>query len=225
MAAAGCSVETVVISQSATMTVSAVLDLYQQQVVVGRGLQVNVANATKWVVVIVDGPAELVLAVQGFVDPSVPVISSKASDSTVNNRVLFPATVTLRPTGLQYAMATLYAALAFKWDSVAVLYSKSTYGIAMNSDISTVFNTAGGGTQAPIIVSTVSIEKTITTGMAQDALLSLAQNNPVGIVAFVTADQFKVLGDAVEMLKGHPHNTWVEGCAIEVHESLPLPGM
>lgn len=30
---------------------------------------------------------------------------------------------------------------------------------------------------------------------------------------------------AVEMLKGHPHLDWVDGCEIEVHESLSLPGM
>lgn len=30
---------------------------------------------------------------------------------------------------------------------------------------------------------------------------------------------------AVEMLKGHPHLDWVDGCSIEIHESLPLPGM
>ena len=29
----------------------------------------------------------------------------------------------------------------------------------------------------------------------------------------------------VEMLKGHPHLDWVDGCSIEVHESLSLPGM
>lgn len=31
--------------------------------------------------------------------------------------------------------------------------------------------------------------------------------------------------EAVEMVKGHPHLDWVEGCAVEVHESLALPGM
>lgn len=28
---------------------------------------------------------------------------------------------------------------------------------------------------------------------------------------------------AVEMLKGHPHLEWADGCEIEVYESLPLP--
>lgn len=28
---------------------------------------------------------------------------------------------------------------------------------------------------------------------------------------------------AQEMLKGHPHLTWTEGCEIEVYECLPLP--
>ena len=31
--------------------------------------------------------------------------------------------------------------------------------------------------------------------------------------------------DAAEaMLSGHPHLAWAEGCEIEVHEALPLPG-
>ncbi len=29
---------------------------------------------------------------------------------------------------------------------------------------------------------------------------------------------------AVALLQGHPHLEWAEGCDIEVHESLPLPG-
>jgi hypothetical protein len=37
--------------------------------------------------------------------------------------------------------------------------------------------------------------------------------------------QANSMNEAVAMLKGHPHLDWVEGCEIEVHESLPLPGM
>lgn len=37
--------------------------------------------------------------------------------------------------------------------------------------------------------------------------------------------QANSMDEAVEMLKGHPHLDWVEGCEIEVHESLPTPGM
>ena len=33
------------------------------------------------------------------------------------------------------------------------------------------------------------------------------------------------MDEAVEMLKGHPHLEWMDGCSIEVHESLSLPGM
>jgi len=33
------------------------------------------------------------------------------------------------------------------------------------------------------------------------------------------------MDEAVEYLKSHPHLQWVDGCSIEVHESLPLPGM
>lgn len=31
--------------------------------------------------------------------------------------------------------------------------------------------------------------------------------------------------EAVEMIKGHPHLDWTESCEIEVHESLPTPGI
>jgi hypothetical protein len=37
--------------------------------------------------------------------------------------------------------------------------------------------------------------------------------------------QAENMDEAVEMLKGHPHLDWVDGCSIEVHEEMPLPGM
>jgi hypothetical protein len=30
---------------------------------------------------------------------------------------------------------------------------------------------------------------------------------------------------AIELLKDHPHLAWTEGCEVEVHESLPMPGV
>ncbi len=30
---------------------------------------------------------------------------------------------------------------------------------------------------------------------------------------------------AVAMLKDHPHLAWMDSCEIEVHETMPLPGM
>ncbi len=30
---------------------------------------------------------------------------------------------------------------------------------------------------------------------------------------------------AKKMLDGHPHLSWHDGCSIEVHEFLPMPGM
>lgn len=33
------------------------------------------------------------------------------------------------------------------------------------------------------------------------------------------------MSGAVDMLKMHPHLDWMDACEIEVHESLPLPGM
>jgi len=35
--------------------------------------------------------------------------------------------------------------------------------------------------------------------------------------------QAENMQEAVEMLKGHPHLEWTDGCEIEVHESMPLP--
>lgn len=37
--------------------------------------------------------------------------------------------------------------------------------------------------------------------------------------------QANTMDETAEMLKSHPHLDWVEGCEIEIHESLPLPGM
>jgi hypothetical protein len=37
--------------------------------------------------------------------------------------------------------------------------------------------------------------------------------------------QANSIDEAVEMLTNHPHLNWAEGCEIEVHESLFLPGM
>ena len=32
------------------------------------------------------------------------------------------------------------------------------------------------------------------------------------------------MDEAADLLKGHPHLGWAEGCDIEVHECAPLPG-
>ena len=37
--------------------------------------------------------------------------------------------------------------------------------------------------------------------------------------------QAESLDAAVAMLKDHPHLGWTEGCEIEVHETMALPGM
>lgn len=36
--------------------------------------------------------------------------------------------------------------------------------------------------------------------------------------------QAENMDGAKELLNGHPHLGWTEGCAIELHEMLPLPG-
>lgn len=40
-----------------------------------------------------------------------------------------------------------------------------------------------------------------------------------------TVLQAESMDEAVKLLQDHPHLEWVDGCSIEVHESLPLPGM
>jgi len=37
--------------------------------------------------------------------------------------------------------------------------------------------------------------------------------------------QAENIDEAVSLLQDHPHLNWVEGCSIEVFESMPLPGM
>lgn len=37
--------------------------------------------------------------------------------------------------------------------------------------------------------------------------------------------QAENMEDAKTLLKGHPHLGWNAECAIEVHETMPLPGM
>jgi hypothetical protein len=36
--------------------------------------------------------------------------------------------------------------------------------------------------------------------------------------------QAENMAAAEAMLQGHPHLGWAEGCEIEVHEAMPLPG-
>ena len=33
------------------------------------------------------------------------------------------------------------------------------------------------------------------------------------------------MAGALKLLDGHPHLEWAEGCQIEVHEMMPMPGM
>lgn len=37
--------------------------------------------------------------------------------------------------------------------------------------------------------------------------------------------QANSMNEVVEMLKKHPHLDWTASCEIEVHKSLPTPGM
>jgi hypothetical protein len=48
---------------------------------------------------------------------------------------------------------------------------------------------------------------------------SASDKNVVGYSILQAED----MAGAQELLQGHPHLEWTEGCEIEVHESLPLP--
>lgn len=61
-------------------------------------------------------------------------------------------------------------------------------------------------------------------GDAQKVTKSGAHPSKTAIVGYSIL-QANSMDEAVEMLKGHPHLEWMNGCEVEVHESLPLPGM
>ncbi len=49
---------------------------------------------------------------------------------------------------------------------------------------------------------------------------SASQRSVVGYSILQAED----MEGALALLEGHPHMGWAEGCEIEVHECLPLPG-
>lgn len=61
-------------------------------------------------------------------------------------------------------------------------------------------------------------------GNAQKITKSGASSNKSNVIGYSILQADNMEG-AVEMLKSHPHLLWTEGCEIEVHESMPLPGM
>lgn len=61
-------------------------------------------------------------------------------------------------------------------------------------------------------------------GMAQKVTSKGASDSASTVVGYSVL-QAQNMADAVAMLKDHPHNTWMDSCSIEVHESMPLPGM
>ena len=44
-------------------------------------------------------------------------------------------------------------------------------------------------------------------------------------VAGYSVVQAENMEEAKQLLKGHPHLAWNADCSIEVHETMPLPGM
>ena len=52
----------------------------------------------------------------------------------------------------------------------------------------------------------------------------MSENSEIGVAGYsiLQADNMK---DAIALLQGHPHLGWNAACSIEVHETMPLPGM
>ena len=57
--------------------------------------------------------------------------------------------------------------------------------------------------------------------LSPDGGSSASEKEVVGY-SILKADSMEV---AEGLLAGHPHLAWTGGCTIEVHESMPLPGM
>ncbi len=60
-------------------------------------------------------------------------------------------------------------------------------------------------------------------GASQNITKSGSSETDGDIVAGYSILQAESMEEAKEMLKGHPHLEWVDGCGIEIHECLPLP--
>ena len=50
------------------------------------------------------------------------------------------------------------------------------------------------------------------------------QNSTKGVNGYSVL-QAENMAEAVSLLQHHPHLAWNAGCTIEVHETMPLPGM
>jgi len=59
-------------------------------------------------------------------------------------------------------------------------------------------------------------------GNGKEIIQSGTSSSQKGIAGYsiLQADD---IAEAEELLKGHPHLGWTEGCQIEVHEKMPLP--
>jgi hypothetical protein len=57
--------------------------------------------------------------------------------------------------------------------------------------------------------------------LSPDGKSKISKNNVAGYSILQAAN----LEEAKSLLKGHPHLAWNADCSIEVHETMPLPGM
>ncbi|GBF24368.1 hypothetical protein MnTg01_00707 [archaeon MnTg01] len=66
----------------------------------------------------------------------------------------------------------------------------------------------------------VDLGTPLGTGQQINASGNLPSKTNVTGYSILQADN---MAEAEDLLKGHPHLEWADGCQIEVHEKMPLP--
>ncbi len=68
----------------------------------------------------------------------------------------------------------------------------------------------------------VDMGSQLANGQSLTAAGSSASNKQVSGYSVLQANDMK---EAISLLQGHPHLAYNAECSIEVHESMPIPGM
>ncbi len=68
----------------------------------------------------------------------------------------------------------------------------------------------------------VDLGSPLTNGLALTPNGSSKSNRNVAGYSILQAEN---IDEAKALLKGHPHLDWNAACSIEVHETMPVPGM
>ena len=70
-------------------------------------------------------------------------------------------------------------------------------------------------------------DKLVDMGMPLGNAMTVTKNDVMpgdAEVVGYSVLQADSIDEAVEMVKNHPHLQWMEGCTVEVHEMMPMPG-